>query len=212
MTNEKTTSTKIVGNSKLFRHEAKFVAGAMNIDQLPNFGLPQVAFVGKSNVGKSSLINTICNNKNLAKVSNSPGRTRQINFFNLVDKLIIVDLPGYGFAEVPEEVRKQWDKLINYYLRNNNDLKLVNLLIDSRRGIKENDVKVAELLLANKRDFQIIFTKSDKVTDRKNLNLEAQNFLATLNYSCNLIYVSSRSKEGARELKASLAKCIKLEK
>ncbi|HJD61263.1 MAG TPA: ribosome biogenesis GTP-binding protein YihA/YsxC [Rickettsia endosymbiont of Columbicola hoogstraali] len=212
MTDEKVTNKKLVGDNKLFRHQAKFVAGAMDIKQLPNFALPQIAFVGKSNVGKSSLINTICNNKKLAKVSNTPGRTRQINFFNLVDKLIIVDLPGYGFAEVPNQVKDQWEILINHYLRKSDNLKLVNLLIDSRRGVKENDKKVAELLLANKRDFQIIFTKSDKVTDRKNLNLEAQNFLATLNYSCNLIYVSSRSKEGARELKTSLAKCIKLEK
>lgn len=212
MTDEKVINKKLVGDNKLFRHQAKFVAGVMDIKQLPNFALPQIAFVGKSNVGKSSLINTICNNKKLAKVSNTPGRTRQINFFNLVDKLIIVDLPGYGFAEVPNQVKDQWEILINHYLRKSDNLKLVNLLIDSRRGIKENDKKVAELLVANKRDFQIIFTKSDKVTDRKNLNLEAQNFLATLNYSCNLIYVSSRSKEGARELKTSLAKCIKLEK
>ena len=212
MTDEKVINKKLVGDNKLFRHQAKFIAGAMDIKQLPNFALPQIAFVGKSNVGKSSLINTICNNKKLAKVSNTPGRTRQINFFNLVDKLIIVDLPGYGFAEVANQVKDQWEILINHYLRKSDNLKLVNLLIDSRRGIKENDKKVAELLLANKRDFQIIFTKSDKVTDRKNLNLEAQNFLATLNYSCNLIYVSSRSKEGARELKTSLAKCIKLEK
>lgn len=212
MTDEKVINKKLVGDNKLFRHQAEFVAGAMDIKQLPNFALPQIAFVGKSNVGKSSLINTICNNKKLAKVSNTPGRTRQINFFNLVDKLIIVDLPGYGFAEVPNQVKDQWEILINHYLRKSDNLKLVNLLIDSRRGIKENDKKVTELLLANKRDFQIIFTKSDKVTDRKNLNLEAQNFLATLNYSCNLIYVSSRSKEGARELKTSLAKCIKLEK
>ncbi|WP_342226273.1 ribosome biogenesis GTP-binding protein YihA/YsxC [Rickettsia endosymbiont of Urophora cardui] len=212
MTDEKVINKKLVGDNKLFRHQAKFVVGAMDIKQLPNFALPQIAFVGKSNVGKSSLINTICNNKNLAKVSNTPGRTRQINFFNLVDKLIIVDLPGYGFSEVPNQVKDQWEILINHYLRKSDNLKLVNLLIDSRKGIKENDKKVAELLLANKRDFQIIFTKSDKITDRKNLNLEAQNFLATLNYSCNLIYVSSRSKEGARELKTSLAKCIKLEK
>ncbi len=212
MIDEKVVNKKVVGDNKLFRHQAKFVVGSMNIKQLPNFALPQIAFVGKSNVGKSSLINTICNNKNLAKVSNTPGRTRQINFFNLVDKLIIVDLPGYGFAAVPNQVKEQWEILINHYLRNSDNLKLVNLLIDSRRGIKENDQKVAELLLTNKRDFQIIFTKSDKVMDRKNLNLEAQHFLATLNYSCNHIYVSSRSKEGARELNTSLAKCIKLEK
>ncbi|ADE29608.1 ribosome biogenesis GTP-binding protein YihA/YsxC [Rickettsia prowazekii] len=200
---------KSIDYSKLFRHQAKFVAGAIHINQIPDFSLPEIVFVGKSNVGKSSIINTICNNKSLAKVSNTPGRTRQINFFNIVDKLIIVDLPGYGFANVPISVKEQWEGLITYYLRNSHNLMLVNLLIDSRRGIKENDKKVAELLLANKREFQIIFTKSDKVTDRENLNYEAQNFLATLNYLCNVIYVSSRNKEGMRELKASFAQCIK---
>lgn len=199
-----------IDGTKLFRQQAIFVAGAMNINQFPNFGIPEVAFVGKSNVGKSSLINTLCNHKNLAKVSNTPGRTGQINFFNLIDKLILVDLPGYGFANVPITVRDQWEVLISHYLQTRDNLQLINLLIDSRRGIKENDIKVAKLLRKNNRDFQIIFTKSDKVTDRKNLNVEAQNFLATLNYSCNLIYVSSRSKEGARELKASLAEFIKL--
>ncbi|MFY9589813.1 ribosome biogenesis GTP-binding protein YihA/YsxC [Rickettsia endosymbiont of Halotydeus destructor] len=196
--------------TKLFRQEAKFIAGAMRPSQIPNFSLPEIAFVGKSNVGKSSLINTLCNNKSLAKVSNTPGRTQQINFFNLAEKLIIVDLPGYGFANVPLSVKNQWEILIAHYLQNSLNLKLVNLLIDSRRGIKEHDKKVASLLLSYNRDFQIIFTKSDKATHPKKLLTEAQNFLATLNYSCNVMYVSSRSKEGAREVKLSLAKCIKL--
>ncbi|MCC8368833.1 MAG: ribosome biogenesis GTP-binding protein YihA/YsxC [Rickettsia endosymbiont of Oxypoda opaca] len=195
--------------TKLFRQQAQFIAGAMRPSQIPNFSLPEIAFVGKSNVGKSSLINTLCNNKNLAKVSNTPGRTQQINFFNLAEKLIIVDLPGYGFANVPLSIKNQWEILIAHYLQNSLNLKLVNLLIDSRRGIKEHDKKVAELLLSYNRDFQIIFTKSDKVTHPEKLFTEIQNFLATLNYSCNVMYVSSRSKEGARELKASLAKCIK---
>lgn len=196
--------------TKLFRQQAKFVAGAMHINQIPNFFIPEIAFVGKSNVGKSSLINSLCNNKSLAKVSNTPGRTRQINFFNLIDKLIITDLPGYGFANVPLSVKEEWEVLISHYLKNSQNLKLVNLLIDSRRGIKENDKNVAKLLLSYNRNFQIIFTKSDKVTIYQNLLEEAKNFLATLNYSCNVMYVSSRSKEGARELKASLAKYIKL--
>ena len=90
---------------KIFRQEAKFIAGAAKPSQLPKISLPQVAFVGKSNVGKSSLINTICRRKNLARVSHTPGRTRQINFFLVAEKLVIVDLPGYGFAKVsPKEI------------------------------------------------------------------------------------------------------------
>ncbi|MCC8399720.1 MAG: ribosome biogenesis GTP-binding protein YihA/YsxC [Rickettsia endosymbiont of Platyusa sonomae] len=196
--------------TKLFRQEVKFIAGVAKINQLPNTSLPEIAFVGKSNVGKSSLINSICNNSSIAKVSNTPGRTRQINFFSLIDRLILVDLPGYGFAEVPIYIKQQWEVLITYYLRMSVNLKLVNLLIDARRGVKQNDMEIAKLLLSCNKDFQIVFTKSDKVTDKENLTATAQNFLATLGYSCNVIYTSSRSKEGAKELQFSLAKCIKL--
>lgn len=197
------------GVTKLFRQEAQFIAGVAKISQIPQLGLPEIAFFGKSNVGKSSLINNICNNSSLARVSNTPGRTRQINFFSLNNKLILVDLPGYGFAEVPMHVKNQWEILINHYLRERVNLKLVNLLIDSRRGIKPPDVEIAKLLLSYNKNFQIVFTKSDKVTQRENLHTTTHNLLATLGYSCNLIYTSSRSKEGARELQVSLAKSIK---
>ncbi|WP_342267517.1 ribosome biogenesis GTP-binding protein YihA/YsxC [Candidatus Tisiphia endosymbiont of Empis tessellata] len=196
--------------TKLFRQEVKFIVGVAKINQFPSIFLPEIAFVGKSNVGKSSLINSICNNSSLARVSNTPGRTRQINFFSLADKLILVDLPGYGFAEVPIYIRQQWETLIAYYLRTSLNLKLVNLLIDARRGIKQNDIEIAKLLLSCNKNFQIVFTKSDKVTHRENLTTLTQNFLATLGYSCNVIYTSSRSKEGAKELQFNLAKCIKL--
>lgn len=197
-------------STKLFRQEAKFIAGVAKINQFPKLYLPEVAFVGKSNVGKSSLINTICNHSGLAKVSNTPGRTRQINFFSLADKLMLVDLPGYGFAEVPAKVKQQWEILISHYLKTSPNLKLVNILIDARRGIKSNDMEVIKLLLSYNKNFQIVLTKSDKSLSRENLFAEIQNFLATLSYSCNLIYTSSRSKEGAKELQFSLAKCIKL--
>ncbi|XVN42881.1 MAG: ribosome biogenesis GTP-binding protein YihA/YsxC [Candidatus Rickettsia vulgarisii] len=195
---------------KLFRQEAKFIAGVAKINQFPKSYLPEVAFVGKSNVGKSSLINSICNHSGLARVSNTPGRTRQINFFSLADKLVLVDLPGYGFAEVPAKVKQQWEILISHYLKTSTNLRLVNLLIDARRGIKLNDMEVMKLLLSYNKNFQIVLTKSDKLRARENLFAEIQNFLATLSYSCNLIYTSSRSKEGAKELQFSLAKCIKL--
>ena len=195
--------------TKLFRQEAKFIAGAAAISQIPKVYLPQVAFWGKSNVGKSSLINSICNNASLARVSHTPGRTRQINFFSLNNKLILVDLPGYGFAEVPISIKRQWEILITHYLRNSTSLKLVNLLIDSRRGIKPPDIEIMKLLLSCNKNFQIVYTKSDKITQRELLTITAKNLLATLDYSCNVIYTSSRSKEGARELQVSLAKCIK---
>lgn len=196
--------------TKLFRQEAKFITGAATIKQFPKSYLPEMAFIGKSNVGKSSLINSICNNSSLAKVSRTPGRTRQINFFLLPNKMVLVDLPGYGFAEVPISIKQHWQDLISYYLKHSLNLKIVNLLIDARRGIKQHDMDIIKLLISYKRDFQIVFTKTDKVTNRENLAFNIQNFLATLDCSCNVIYTSSRSKEGAKELQFSLAKCIKL--
>ena len=113
-------------NIKIFKQEAKFIAGVARIDQFPKLFLPQVAFFGKSNVGKSSLINAICRRKALARVSHTPGRTQQINFFSIDNKLLITDLPGYGFAKAPKSERANWHKLISYYLENDTNLQLVN--------------------------------------------------------------------------------------
>jgi len=193
---------------RLFRQEIKFIAGAAKVNQLPKLTLPEIAFIGKSNVGKSSLINAICSRLSLAKVSNTPGRTRQINFFSVADHFILVDLPGYGFAKVPDSVRQEWERLITWYLANSPNLKLVNLLIDARRGIKENDIKVIELLRLYNREFQIVFTKTDQV----NLSDAAiglyENSLASLDCQCNVIYTSSRRKEGVRTLKTSFKKYV----
>ena len=127
-------------NKKIFSQDIKFIRAVDNIkQQYPKSHLPQIAFIGKSNVGKSSLINKLCNRRNLARTSNTPGRTRQINFFQIADKFLITDLPGYGFARVSQEYRKNWNKLIPNYLENNENLKLINILIDARHGIKEND-------------------------------------------------------------------------
>lgn len=195
---------------KIFRQEAKFIAGAAKPSQLPKISLPQVAFVGKSNVGKSSLINTICRRKNLARVSHTPGRTQQINFFSIAEKLVIVDLPGYGFAKVPIKEKQNWEKLILHYLQNSPNLKLVNLLIDARRGIKENDLKVMELLNSCNKQIQLVFTKTDKVTLKDGLQLEIENYLAGLGYLlCNVVLSSSKNGLGAKELQLSLAQILK---
>jgi len=196
--------------TKLFRQEAKFIAGAGSVNQLPKTGLPEIAFIGKSNVGKSSLINTLCNFQGLARVSHSPGRTRQINFFSLAEKLLLVDLPGYGYAKVPARIKQDWELLITYYLKNSINLKLVNLLIDARRGIKEHDSEIIKLLISYNRNFQIVFTKVDKINSQEELISNVKNFLASLCYSCNVIGTSSRSKDGTKELRFSLAKCLKL--
>ncbi len=195
--------------SKLFRHEVRFIMGAARINQLPNLILPEVAFVGKSNVGKSSLINALCTNQNLAKVSNSPGRTQQINFFSVNDIFTLVDLPGYGFAKVPVYIKDQWQKLIMFYLENGRNLKLVNVLIDSRRGIKDHDQDIIRILLSMKLELQIVLTKSDKIRNSKKIHDEIVNFLATLGYSCNLISASAKTKDGIRMLQRAIASAVK---
>jgi GTP-binding protein len=195
-------------STKLFHQEVKFIAGAKNISQIPRLFLPEIAFMGKSNVGKSSLINSVCNRRSLARVSHTPGRTQQINFFSVADKFILVDLPGYGFAKVPHSVKQEWERLIMHYLENSNGLKLVNLLVDSRRGIKEHDIEVAKLLISYNRPFQLVFTKVDKVNFKEDLLHMNKIFLESFGYSCNVINTSSKSREGAKELQLSFAKCI----
>jgi GTP-binding protein len=196
--------------AKIFRQEVRFIAGAAKPSQLPKMFLPQVAFVGKSNVGKSSLINTICRRKNLARVSHTPGRTRQINFFLIAEKLVIADLPGYGFAKVPVEEKQNWEKLILHYLQNSPTLKLVNLLIDARRGIKENDFKVIQLLHSYDKQIQLVFTKADKVKFKEGFEVEIKNYLASLGYLlCNVVLSSSKNGVGAKELQLSLAQYVK---
>ena len=196
--------------AKIFRQEVRFIAGATKPNQLPKISLPQVAFVGKSNVGKSSLINTICRRKNLARVSHTPGRTGQINFFLIAEKLVIVDLPGYGFAKVPAKEKQNWEKLILYYLQNSPNLKLVNMLIDARRGIKENDLKVIQLLHSYDKQIQLVFTKADKVKLKEGFEEEVKNYLASLGYLlCNIVLSSSKNGVGAKELQLSLAQYVK---
>lgn len=126
--------------------------------------MEEIAFAGRSNVGKSSLINALTGRKGLAKTSNTPGRTQQLNYFNLADKLFLVDLPGYGFAKAPENLVKQWQKMIFAYLQGRVNLKRVFLLIDSRHGIKKVDREIMEMLDKAAVTYQIILTKSDKIS------------------------------------------------
>ncbi len=148
----------------LFTGNVTFVLGVAKLEQLPITEMLEVAFAGRSNVGKSSLINALTNQKSLAKTSNTPGRTQQLNFFNVEDKLHLVDLPGYGFAQAPESVVKQWQKTITTYLQGRVNLRRVFLLIDSRHGIKKVDEEIMKMLDKAAVTYQIILTKIDKIS------------------------------------------------
>lgn len=147
----------------LFAQGTSFVLGVAKLEQLPLCEWPEAAFAGRSNVGKSSIINAVTGQKGLAKTSNTPGRTQQLNYFNLADKIHLVDLPGYGFAQAPEQVVKQWQKVIFAYLQGRVNLKRVFLLIDSRHGIKKVDQDIMEMLDKAAVTYQIVLTKTDKI-------------------------------------------------
>ena len=150
---------------KLFLKPVTFVAGVMIIEQMPVLTLPEVAFAGRSNVGKSSLLNALVNNKKLARTSSSPGHTRQLNFFNLDDRLHLVDVPGYGYAKAPKAEIKRWQNLLMDYLRGRQQLARVFLLIDARHGVTAEDGKMMQLLDELAVSYQLVLTKADKVTE-----------------------------------------------
>jgi len=147
----------------LFAHPVAFMLGCAKIDQLPPADLPEVAFAGRSNVGKSSLINGLVGQKYLARASNEPGRTREVNFFLLDEKLRLVDPPGYGWARASKGVKAKFQTLGRSYLRGRPNLKRVYLLIDSRHGLKKEDEEALDALDKSAVSYQIILTKADKL-------------------------------------------------
>jgi GTP-binding protein len=158
------TPEQIEAARKFFAGPVTFVMGAVAIGAMPPGDRPEIAFAGRSNVGKSSLINALCNRKNLARASNTPGRTQEINFFDLAEgKFYLVDLPGYGFADAPKKNVDTWSRLNLNYLRSRSKLRRVFMLIDSRRGIGDVDRNVMKDLDSAAVQYQIVLTKSDKI-------------------------------------------------
>ena len=148
---------------KLFAGPCDFVWGATSAENLPPEKLNEVAFVGRSNAGKSSLVNALTGRKSLARVSQTPGATRQINFFNLADRLMLVDLPGYGFAKRSKAESDSWQEMIFAYLRRRARLRRVALLVDARRGVMGSDVQVMELLDRAAVSYALVLTKADEL-------------------------------------------------
>ena len=151
---------------KLFSGPVEFLKSAPDLKFLPDDGqAPEIAFAGRSNVGKSSLLNALTNRKALARTSNTPGRTQELNFFDVANpaRLRLVDMPGYGFAEAPKDIVKRWRRLVNDYLRGRAALKRVLVLIDSRHGLKDVDREVMEMLDDAAVSYHLVLTKGDKV-------------------------------------------------
>ncbi|MFW5679984.1 MAG: ribosome biogenesis GTP-binding protein YihA/YsxC [Pseudomonadota bacterium] len=157
----------------LFAQPCTFLRGVAAIDQLPPFALPEVAFAGRSNVGKSSLINALTGRKTLARTSNTPGRTQELNFFDLAGELILVDLPGYGYAKAPKAKVDAWVETIRAYLAGRPTLRLALVLVDARHGPKESDREVMTLLARAAVPFLVVLTKADLIKPPALAKLEA---------------------------------------
>jgi GTP-binding protein len=150
---------------KLFAGPVEFLKSAPGLQFLPDADVPEIAFAGRSNVGKSSLLNSLTNRKGLARTSNTPGRTQELNFFDVGSpvQLRLVDMPGYGFAEAPKDMVRRWKHLVNNYLRGRAALKRALVLVDSRHGLKEVDREMMRMLDDAAVSYHIVLTKADKV-------------------------------------------------
>lgn len=192
---------------RLFRRPCTFVKGVVRVADLPGDTLPEVAFAGRSNVGKSSLLNALVGQKALARTSNTPGRTREVNYFLLDDRIYLVDLPGYGYARASKKDVAGWNRLIQDYLKGRASLRRVFLLIDARHGLKTSDQPTLALMDTAAVSYQVVLTKADKVkaSDLEKTIARVSNDLAKHPAAYpDLIVTSSRKGTGLTDLRLAI--------
>jgi GTP-binding protein len=196
---------------KLFSGPVDFLKGVVAMDGLPEADRVEVCFAGRSNVGKSSLINAITNRKALARASNTPGRTQEINFFELGEKRYLVDLPGYGFANAPVAVVEKWQRLLKNYLSGRPNLRRAFVLIDSRHGIKPVDEEIMQLMNRSALTFQVVLTKIDKIKEPEQEKVLIQVRAKLAKHPAafpELVVTSSDKGDGIATLRAVIAGLI----
>nr|WP_195759930.1 ribosome biogenesis GTP-binding protein YihA/YsxC [Paracoccus sp. S-4012] len=192
----------------LFAGPVDFVKGVVAMDGLPPADRPEVCFAGRSNVGKSSLINALTGRKGIARASNTPGRTQEINYFDLGTRSYLVDLPGYGFAKAPLPVVRRWQELLKAYLSGRPTLRRAFALIDSRHGVKDVDHEIMTLLDRSAVPFQVVLTKADKIGPKAMEDTLAQVAEALQRHPAafpQLVVTSSEKGEGIPALRAIIA-------
>ena len=195
----------------LFSKETSFVKGVVDMKGLPNPDKIEVCFSGRSNVGKSSLINALTGRKGLARASNTPGRTQEINFFSIPENHYLVDLPGYGYANAPIKVVEKWQNLLRQYLAGRQSLRIAFVLVDGRHGIKKVDIEIMSMLDTSAVTFQLILTKLDKVKEKNRYSILDQVRTSLQKHSAafpEIILTSSGKGWGIQTLRSVIAKLV----
>lgn len=200
----------------LFAREWEFIRGVPSLKLLPPEGPLEISFAGRSNVGKSSLINALVGQKGIARTSNTPGRTQELNYFipansGEMPELAIVDMPGYGYAKAPKSQVEAWTRLVFNYLRGRATLRRVFVLIDSRHGLKPNDTEVLDMLDKAAVSYQIVLTKADKIKPpalQKLVDATKAKIVKRAAAHPDLIVTSSEKKAGIDELRAAIAELL----
>ena len=210
---EELDATAIETGRLLFAHECRFVAGAATTSIIPDPDRDEIAFAGRSNVGKSSLVNALTGRKTLARTSQTPGHTQQINFFLLDEKFYLVDLPGYGYAKVSKEKVAAWTEVVNRYLRGRPTLRRLYLLIDARHGPKPPDRELMTMLDKAAVSYQVVLTKTDKARPEE-LKLAVAATQKELNNHTAahpfILVTSARTGAGVEEMRARIASLAEL--
>jgi GTP-binding protein len=203
------TSDELAAGEALFARAWQFVKSAPSLQTLPEADRPEVAFAGRSNVGKSSLINALVRRRGLARASNTPGRTQELNYFETPDVgLYLVDMPGYGFAEAPKSKVEAWTRLVKAYLRGRPTLQRVFLLIDARHGLKRIDLELMELMDEAAVSYQAVLTKADKVKPQHLAEVVAATHAELEGHAAafaRLLATSAQTSTGIAELRAEVA-------
>lgn len=198
---------------KLFKTPCDFLLSVAQFSALPEETLPEVAFAGRSNVGKSSIINALFDSRRIARVSNTPGRTQHLNYFSVGDKFYFVDMPGYGFAQAPKTIVSQWKKLMARYLSERSTLKRVYILIDARHGLKANDESFMSDLDKMGLSYQLVMTKSDKISITQLNKTHALILEKIKDHPAafpEVLKTSSEKKSGLDDVRASILKACML--
>lgn len=192
----------------LFSGPCDFMLGVAGLEQLPETNRPEIAFAGRSNVGKSSLVNALTGRKTLARTSNTPGRTQQLNFFKLGDALNLVDMPGYGYAKVSKTQIADWTELIFKYLRGRPNLRCVFVLVDARHGLKDSDFELMDMLDEAAVSYRVVLTKIDKIKDQEREKVARETLEALSRRAAAFPAIALTSAEkgtGIPELRAVIA-------